>query len=597
MAITKIMNIGAGKQGNIAIHLHNALDYIANAEKTENGVLVGYINCMEGMVFEQMCQTKRLYGKVGGRQGYHFVLSLAPGEGSVEQMFEVVREFAEEFLRGEYEAMYSVHTDKNHIHAHLIFNSVNLVTGRKFEYKKGDWKYKIQPITNRLCEKHGLSIVPAEYSKDPVNMNRRQWEKEQSWTKIVEEDVRYLLGKANDFEHFLFLMEQLGYEVKRGKHLAVKSKEMKRFRRLDTINEEYTEENIKKGFEHYRWSYESPSVQAPNTAYMRKPGNEYQEKYYLQIVHFAYMEKYRFDYQNRHQSEVKKMQETHERYLYLVKHGINGVEGILKESEDIDRKLSDLSNRQKKLYKERAERNRKCKTEDDICEFVLWEENYHKELEKIKNQKKELLHQKKLGKQCIVESIVQSNYFRQQVLEEEKKIGNRYDVPVPKPSQERYEDEWESENCIDEEENKVEEMEEVVVVAKSAIPTETEKDKEIVPLVLLEEKSNVEMLEIPKVYQETAQPDVEKNETEDTTVMTKQKYEALSDEEKMKWTEIDLEDVYGSMKKFRMRMEELGIRFDTIGEYTDEYMRLCDVAKKQSGYQREYCHERDERRR
>lgn len=177
MAITKIMNIGASKQGDVAAHLHNALEYITNAEKTENGVLVGYINCMEGMVFEQMRQTKQLYGKVGGRQGYHFVLSLAPGERNVEQMFEVVREFAEEFLKGEYEAMYSVHTDKNHIHAHLIFNSVNLVTGRKFEYKKGDWKYKIQPITNRLCENHGLSIVPAEYSKDPVNMNRRQWER------------------------------------------------------------------------------------------------------------------------------------------------------------------------------------------------------------------------------------------------------------------------------------------------------------------------------------------------------------------------------------------------------------------------------------
>lgn len=69
-----------------------------------------------------------------------------------------------------------------------------------------------------------------------------------------------MLGKAKDFAHFLYLMELLGYEVKRGKHLAVKSKEMKRFRRLDTINEKYTEENIKKGFEHYRWSYESPSV-------------------------------------------------------------------------------------------------------------------------------------------------------------------------------------------------------------------------------------------------------------------------------------------------------------------------------------------------
>lgn len=597
MAITKIMNIGASKQGDVATHLHNALDYIANAEKTENGVLVGYINCMKGMVFEQMCQTKRLYGKVGGRQGYHFVLSLAPGEGNVEQMFEVVREFAEEFLKEEYEAMYSVHTDKNHIHAHLIFNSVNLVTGRKFEYKKGDWKYKIQPITNRLCEKHGLSIVPAEYSKNPVNMNRRQWEKEQSWTKIVEEDVRYVLGEASDFDNFLFLMEQLGYEVKRGKHLAFKSKEMKRFRRLDTINEEYTEENIKKGFERYQWGYESPSVKAPNTTYMLKPRNEYQEKYYLQIVHFAYMEKYRFDYQNKHQSEVKKMHETHERYLYLVNHGINGIEGILKESEAIDRKLTDLSNRQKKLYKERAEKNRKCKTEKEMCEFVLWEEDYHKELEKIKAKKKELLHQKRLGKQCIVESIVQSNFFRQQVLEEEKQIGNPYDVPVPKLSQEKCEDEREMENRLDEVESKTEEMEEVTTITQSEISIEDEKDKAVVIPALLEENHIAELSVMPEIYQEIGESCIVENEMEDDDFMTKQKYEALSDEEKMKWIEIDLEDVYGSMKKFQTRMEELGIRFDTIGEYTDEYMRLCDVAKKQSGYRKEYYHERGERRR
>lgn len=94
------------------------------------------------------------------------------------------------------------------------------------------------------------------------------------------------------------------------------------------------------------------------------------------------------------------------------------------------------------------------------------------------------------------------------------------------------------------------------------------------------------------MYNEIAKPSVVMNETEDTTIMTKQKYEALSDEEKMKWIEIDLQDVYVSMKKFQLRMEELGIRFDTIGEYTDEYMRLCDVAKKQSGYRKEYYHER-----
>ena len=134
-----------------------------------------------------------------------------------------------------------------------------------------------------------------------------------------------------------------------------------------------------------------------------------------------------------------------------------------------------------------------------------------------------------------------------------------------------------------------------MVVAQTGMLTETERDKEVVNHALIEENSAAEVFGLSEVYKEIAKSSVVMNETEDTTIMTKQKYEALSDEEKMKWIEIDLEDVYGSMKKFQMRMEELGIRFDTIGEYTDEYMRLCDVAKKQSGYRKEYCHERDER--
>ena len=112
-----------------------------------------------------MIQTKEMFGKTGGRQGYHFVISLEPEEGNEEQMLEIIRRFAEEFLGGEYEAVYAVHNDKNHLHGHLVFNSVNMVTGRKYDYKKGDWKDIIQPITNRLCEEYGLSIVPAEYSK------------------------------------------------------------------------------------------------------------------------------------------------------------------------------------------------------------------------------------------------------------------------------------------------------------------------------------------------------------------------------------------------------------------------------------------------
>ena len=84
----------------------------------------------------------------------------------------------------------------------MVFNSVNMVTGRKYDYKKGDWKDIIQPITNRLCEEYGLSIVQAEYSKEPLNMNRKEWEKEQSWSDVVEADMRYCRSRAKSVDEF-----------------------------------------------------------------------------------------------------------------------------------------------------------------------------------------------------------------------------------------------------------------------------------------------------------------------------------------------------------------------------------------------------------
>lgn len=223
MAVTKIMCINASTKGDIAAHLKHSIDYICNEAKTENGILAGGINCLPDLAFEQMIQTKEMFGQTGKRQGYHFVISLKPGEGTKEQMYEIIRRFAEEFLGGEYEAVYSVHVDKEHLHGHLVFNSVNMVTGRKYDYKKGDWKRIIQPITNRLREEYGLSIVPAEYSKNLVNMNRREWEKEQSWSEFMDGDMKYCRSRAKSFDEFLFLMKELGYEIKVGEHIAVKT--------------------------------------------------------------------------------------------------------------------------------------------------------------------------------------------------------------------------------------------------------------------------------------------------------------------------------------------------------------------------------------
>ena len=125
MAITKILNIKESEGRNPASHLKNALEYIQNPNKTEECVLVGGINCLPDTAFEQMEETKNIFHKTGKRQGYHVIISFSPEEKvTAEQAMYVLEHFAKDVLGDDYEAVYAVHTDREHMHGHLIWNSV-----------------------------------------------------------------------------------------------------------------------------------------------------------------------------------------------------------------------------------------------------------------------------------------------------------------------------------------------------------------------------------------------------------------------------------------------------------------------------------------
>lgn len=136
MAITKILNINEADDRNPGAHLEHAITYIQNPDKTNEKVLVGSINCLPDTAFSQMMDTKQMFGKMGKRQGYHLVISFPPGEATPEQAMEVTRRFAEEHLGENYEVVYAVHTDKEHCHGHIIWNSVSLTTGYKYDSPK-----------------------------------------------------------------------------------------------------------------------------------------------------------------------------------------------------------------------------------------------------------------------------------------------------------------------------------------------------------------------------------------------------------------------------------------------------------------------------
>lgn len=147
MAITKILNIKESKGRNPASHLENALQYIQNPDKTEECVLVGSINCLPDTAFEQMVETKNIFHKTGNRQGYHVIISFSPEEKvTAEQAMYVLEHFAKDVLGDDYEAVFAVHTDREHMHGHLIWNSVSVTTGKNIIRQKETGRI----ICNRL---------------------------------------------------------------------------------------------------------------------------------------------------------------------------------------------------------------------------------------------------------------------------------------------------------------------------------------------------------------------------------------------------------------------------------------------------------------
>lgn len=368
MAITKIQCLNEAHTGNPAAHLKNALVYIQNPEKTEENVLVGSINCLPDTAFEQMMDTKVTFGKTNKRQGYHIIISFAPGEATEEQALDIVARFAQEYLKDKYEAVYAVHNDKKHMHGHIVFNSVSFETGMKHECKKGEWKHRMQPITNRLCKEYGLSIVPAEYVKEPKNLSRKEWEREQCFRKMILADAEFCQSQAGSFDHFIFLMKRIGYQFEYGKYLSVKVPGGKWYHELDKLYERFSEEKFRFYLD---MPFTSPRFVVGNTVAIHKRGiTDFQMKYYRRIYQARMVEQRRFDKHSAYLArELERMNQLQEQYLFLVNNNIKTVEGLVTYQVLGERDVEKISERQQELYQQNRARRRVCKTEEDIRDY------------------------------------------------------------------------------------------------------------------------------------------------------------------------------------------------------------------------------------
>ena len=364
MAISKILNMkdcGGHFHGK---HLKRSLDYVMNPEKTQDGRLVGAINCQVDSAFEQMKATKRKFGKVDKRQGYHIILSFKEDEVNPDTAFEITRRFVEEYLGKSYEAVYVVHDNTAHVHSHIVFNSVSFVDGKKYRYEKGDWAKYIQPITNKLCQEYGLSIIDVDDgSKEKEHESYKDWSEYREgsfvWADMIKRDLDSCILQAGNYEQFLELLSDKGYEVKQGKYLAVKPQGMTRFRRCKTLGDMYSDEAIRERIEKEDISFyreQQKEVQpvlckCKVRRYRRAKMSGLQKRYYAKLYRIGKLKKKPYSQVWKYKDDIRKMHKLQEQYLFLVRHKIESAEELVSVLDNLTDKKKEASKEKSKTYK------------------------------------------------------------------------------------------------------------------------------------------------------------------------------------------------------------------------------------------------------
>lgn len=428
MAITKILNIKESKGRNPASHLENALNYIQNPDKTEECVLVGGINCLPDTAFEQMVETKNIFYKSGNRQGYHVIISFSPEEKvTAEQAMYVLEHFAKDVLGDDYEAVYAVHTDREHMHGHLIWNSVSMTTGRKYNSPKGNWKNHLQPITNKYCDELGLSIMPAEYSKNPKNISRDKWEKEMSMKEIILRDAKMCAYAAGNVEHFQYLMKSLGYVFKKGAWMEVQAPGLRYYHNLAKMDEMFAEDKLRHHVD-MPWMSKPHFYSSDIRGLHRTKLSPYQKRFYAKLYRLRIVEQKRFVVGGAKCTEdLKRFHQLQDEYLLLVNNDIRDVVGLIDFRSEQKDKIQRIDDRQQEIYRENSSRKRKIKTDEQYREYQLWHIGVQEELDELKQEKRDVKKQLQLVESIMKEDLYTAYYA---VSEDEEIVGdNEIEIP------------------------------------------------------------------------------------------------------------------------------------------------------------------------
>lgn len=428
MAITKILNIMESESRNPASHLKNALEYIQNPDKTEECVLEGSINCLPDTAFEQMEETKNIFHKTGKRQGYDVIISFSPEEKvTADQAMYVLEHFEKDVLGDDYEAVYAVHTDREHMHGHLIWNSVSMTTGKKYNSPKNNWKNHLQPITNKYCDELGLSIMPAEYSRNPKNISRDKWEKEMSMKEIILRDAKMCAYAAGNVEHFKYLMKRLGYVFKKDAWMEVQAPGFRYYHKLAKLDEMFSEDMLR----HYvdmPWMAKPYFYSSDIRGLHRAKLSPFQKKFYAKLYRLRVVEQKRFVVGGaKYAEDLKRFHQLQDEYLLLVNNDIKSIVELVDFISEKEDRIQQIEDRQKEIYRESSSRKRSIKNEEQYREYQIWHMEVQEELDELKQEKRNVKRQIQLADDIIKEDLYTAYYA---VSGKEEIVADR-DVEIP----------------------------------------------------------------------------------------------------------------------------------------------------------------------
>ena len=554
MAITKILNIKEAKGRNPTSHLENALNYIQNPDKTEECVLVGSISCLPDTAFEQMVETKNIFHKTGKRQGYHVIISFLPEE-----------------------KVTAVHTDREHMHGHLIWNSVSMTTGRKYNSPKGNWKNHLQPITNKYCDELGLAIMPAEYSRNPKNISRDQWEKEMSMKDIILRDAKMCAHVVGNVEHFKYLMKRLGYVFKRGAWMEVQAPGFRYYHKLAKQDEMFSEDMLRHNVD-MPWMAKPYFYSSDIRGLHKAKLLPFQKKFYAKLYRLRIVEQKRFVVGGaKYTEDLKRFHRLQDEYLLLVNNDIKSVVDLVDFISEKEDKIQQIEDRQKEIYRESSSRKRSIKNEEQYREYQIWHMEVQEELDELKQEKREIKRQLQLADGIVKEDLYTVYYT---VSEREEIVGDK-EIEIPG----------------------MEELETVSEVEKKTATDIDDVDMEICrkeDFSVIDEQSNIEKKQADLYVEESREMDdgdaeqiyTGKNVAVDYEVsvitMAADKVEWIADRlsecgayedvdvpVKADIFGFDIADVSGSIRLFSDVMKRLGIRM-AGDEIYEEFQKIYD---------------------